>query len=159
MLKITLTKSPIGNTPKNRRTVQALGLGKMNSSVVQEDNQVIRGMIHAVQHLVTVESIDDAEKARKRQGKKAGEEKPVKKTKAKKGTGRRAAAKTDDKKAVAKPAKKATPKKAAAKKAAPEKATEKAAEKAPTKAADKKASETTKKAKAPAKAKKEESSE
>ena len=76
MLKITLTKSPIGNTPKNRRTVKALGLGKMNSSAVQEDNKVIRGMIHAVQHLVTVEELEGAEKARKRKGKKAGVKMP-----------------------------------------------------------------------------------
>ena len=45
-IKITLTKSPI-----------ALGLGKLNSSVVKEDTPAIRGMITAVSHLVTVEDV------------------------------------------------------------------------------------------------------
>ena len=50
-IKITLTKSPIG------KTVVALGLGKLNSSVVKEDNAAIRGMVNAVSHLVTVEDV------------------------------------------------------------------------------------------------------
>ena len=35
----------------------ALGLGKLNSSVVKEDNAAIRGMVNAVSHLVTVEDV------------------------------------------------------------------------------------------------------
>ena len=54
-LKITLVKSQIGAKPKHVRTVQALGLRKLNSSVVQRDNPAIRGMINQVRHLVTVE--------------------------------------------------------------------------------------------------------
>ena len=54
-LKITLVKSQIGAKPKHVRTVQALGLRKLNSSVVQHDNPAIRGMINQVKHLVTVE--------------------------------------------------------------------------------------------------------
>ncbi len=54
-LKITLTRSVIGRPEDQRATVKALGLGKMNSSVVQEDSAVIRGMIRKVEHLVTVE--------------------------------------------------------------------------------------------------------
>ena len=42
-IKITLTKSPIGRKPEQRKTVVALGLGKLNSSVVKEDNAAIRG--------------------------------------------------------------------------------------------------------------------
>ncbi|MCE5285019.1 MAG: 50S ribosomal protein L30 [Pelosinus sp.] len=57
-LKITLTRSLIGRPEEQRRTVKALGLGKMNSSVEQEDNAVIRGMIHKVEHLVSVEVQD-----------------------------------------------------------------------------------------------------
>jgi large subunit ribosomal protein L30 len=68
MLKITLTKSTISETPKNRRTVNALGLRKTNRSVLQEDNPVIRGMIHHVKHLLKVEEVDDQPKARKRAG-------------------------------------------------------------------------------------------
>ncbi|MCL2574752.1 MAG: 50S ribosomal protein L30 [Defluviitaleaceae bacterium] len=56
-LKITLTRSPIGRKPDQRLTVKALGLGKMNSSVVQKDNPAIRGMIRKVSHLVTVEEV------------------------------------------------------------------------------------------------------
>ena len=56
-IKITLVKSTIGAIPKHRRTVQALGLRKTNSSVVQQDNVAIRGMIQQVCHLVKVEEI------------------------------------------------------------------------------------------------------
>lgn len=54
-LKITLTKSLIGEKPKTRATVRGLGLRRMHQTVTQEDNDVIRGMIHRVQHLVAVE--------------------------------------------------------------------------------------------------------
>ena len=56
-IKITLTKSPIGRKPEQRTTVVALGLGKLNSSVVKEDNAAIRGMVNAVSHWVTVEDV------------------------------------------------------------------------------------------------------
>jgi len=56
-LKITLIKSTIGAIPKQKKTVQALGLGKLHSSVVQQDNQAIRGMLRKVSHLVQVEEI------------------------------------------------------------------------------------------------------
>ena len=56
-IKITLTKSPIGRIPVQRKTVVALGLGKLNSSVVKEDTPAIRGMVNAVSHLVTVEDV------------------------------------------------------------------------------------------------------
>ena len=53
-LKITQTKSRI-NCPKVQKlTLDALGLRKMNHSVIKEDNPSIRGMIKAVHHLVTV---------------------------------------------------------------------------------------------------------
>ena len=53
-IKITLVKSTIGAIPKHRKTVQALGLRKINSSVVREDNPATRGMINQVSHLVKV---------------------------------------------------------------------------------------------------------
>lgn len=58
MLKITLTKSPIGYSERQKQTVKALGLGKMNSSAVQPDNPQIRGMVRKVSHLVEVEQVD-----------------------------------------------------------------------------------------------------
>ncbi len=56
-LKITLAKSTIGALDDQQATVKALGLKKTNSSVVQEDNAAIRGMIFKVKHLVKVEEI------------------------------------------------------------------------------------------------------
>lgn len=57
MLKITLRKSPIGYSERQKNTVKALGLGKMNSSAVQPDNPQIRGMVRKVSHLVEVEQV------------------------------------------------------------------------------------------------------
>ncbi len=54
-IKITLVKSTIGAIPKHKKTVQALGLRKTNSSVVREDNAATQGMIKQVSHLVKVE--------------------------------------------------------------------------------------------------------
>lgn len=56
-LKITLVKSTIGCLKKQIDTVKALGLRKIRSEVVHEDNPVIRGMIFRVKHLIKVEEI------------------------------------------------------------------------------------------------------
>ena len=56
-LKITLVKSTIGCKPKQKLNAKALGLGKLNSSVVQKDNAAIRGMIRKISHLVKVEEV------------------------------------------------------------------------------------------------------
>ena len=56
-LKITLVKSPIGAVPKNKKTVEALGLRKINQVVEMPDNAATRGMIQRVRHLVKVEEI------------------------------------------------------------------------------------------------------
>ena len=58
-LKITLTRSLIGRPEDQRATVKALGLKKTNTFVVQDDTPVIRGMVRKVEHLVTVEQIQD----------------------------------------------------------------------------------------------------
>lgn len=54
-LKITLRRSVIGQKPAKKATVRSLGLKKINSSVVQEDNPSVRGMVASVLHLVEVE--------------------------------------------------------------------------------------------------------
>lgn len=54
-LKITLVKSPIGAVPKQKATVEALGLKKLHKTVEMPDNG--RGMIQNVRHLVKVEEI------------------------------------------------------------------------------------------------------
>lgn len=56
-LKITLVKSINGCLEKQKRTVEALGLKKIRSSVVRPDNEAVRGMIYVVKHLVTVEEL------------------------------------------------------------------------------------------------------
>lgn len=56
-LRITLIKSTIGAVPKNRKTVEALGLRKLNKTVEMPDNDAIRGMIRQVRHMVKVEEI------------------------------------------------------------------------------------------------------
>ena len=54
-LRITLVKSPIGHTKRQKATVTSLGLRKLQQSVEKDDNPVIRGMINRVSHLVAVE--------------------------------------------------------------------------------------------------------
>lgn len=58
-LKVTLTRSLIGRPETQRKTVKALGLRKLNSFSVLPDNLAVRGQIHKVEHLVTVEEIED----------------------------------------------------------------------------------------------------
>ena len=53
-IKITQTKSRIGCPLVQKRTLDALGLHKMNHSVIHEDNPSIMGMVRKVRHLVTV---------------------------------------------------------------------------------------------------------
>ena len=54
-LKITLVKSTIGAIPKHRKTVEALGLKKVNKTVEMPDNAATRGQIQQIRHLVKVE--------------------------------------------------------------------------------------------------------
>ena len=56
-LRITLVKSTIGAVPKNRKTVEALGLRKLNKTVEMPDNAAVRGMVRQVRHLVKVGEI------------------------------------------------------------------------------------------------------
>jgi large subunit ribosomal protein L30 len=54
-LKITQVKSIIDTTVRQKRTIEALGLGRPNYSVVKKDTPQIRGMIERVKHLIKVE--------------------------------------------------------------------------------------------------------
>ena len=54
-LKVTLSKSPIGYSVRQKNTVRALGLRRMGQTVEHNDTPAIRGMIKRVSHLVTVE--------------------------------------------------------------------------------------------------------
>ena len=57
MVKITLTKSTIGASPKQRAVVEALGWKKLNKTVELADTPATRGAIAKVSHLVKVEEI------------------------------------------------------------------------------------------------------
>ena len=56
-MKVTLVKSTIAALPKHKKTVAALGLGKVNSSNELPNNAATKGMIDQVKHLVKVEEI------------------------------------------------------------------------------------------------------
>jgi large subunit ribosomal protein L30 len=59
-IRITLRRSRIGSTPRQRDVLRGLGLGKVDSSVVRQDDPAIRGMVQKVVHLVEVEVESDA---------------------------------------------------------------------------------------------------
>ena len=61
VLRITLSKSPIGYSKRQRRTLEALGLRRMQQTVEKEDSPSIRGMLDKVAHLVTVEKVEEEE--------------------------------------------------------------------------------------------------
>ncbi len=54
-LRITLCRSRIGSCPKVRKTLDALGLTRINQSVMRPANDSVRGMVRAVRHLVKVD--------------------------------------------------------------------------------------------------------
>lgn len=56
-IKVTLVKSPIGYEKSQGETARALGLRKLNASVVVQDIPSVRGMIYKITHLVTVEEV------------------------------------------------------------------------------------------------------
>ena len=56
-IKVTQIKSRIGQTVRQKRTLDALGLRKMNKTVEIEDSPQVLGMVKKVSHLVTVEKV------------------------------------------------------------------------------------------------------
>ena len=57
MLKIKLVKSPIGYKPKAKATILALGLRKLNHSVIKNDTPQIRGMLKKVDFLINFKEV------------------------------------------------------------------------------------------------------
>ena len=57
-IRVTQIRSTIDRKEPQKRTIKALGLGKINRTVVHEATPQIRGMVKSVIHLVTVEEID-----------------------------------------------------------------------------------------------------
>lgn len=56
-VKITQVKSTIDRPKKQKDTIKALGLSRMNQSVIHEDTPQIMGMVEKVSHLVKVEKV------------------------------------------------------------------------------------------------------
>jgi large subunit ribosomal protein L30 len=57
-LRVKLVRSPIGYSVRQKRTVEALGLRKMQQTVEHPDNPAVRGMVERVIHLVEVEEVE-----------------------------------------------------------------------------------------------------
>ena len=57
MAKLTITqvKSSNGSSRKQHETLMTLGLGKIGRTVERDDHPTVRGLVHAVSHLVTVD--------------------------------------------------------------------------------------------------------
>jgi large subunit ribosomal protein L30 len=55
VVRVTLVRSPIGYTLRQKNTVRALGLRRMNQTVEHADSATLRGMLAKVRHLVLVE--------------------------------------------------------------------------------------------------------
>ncbi len=60
-VRITLTRSPIGTSPRQRRTLEGLNLRRLHQTVEHEDTPSLRGMITRVEHLVSVEEVEESE--------------------------------------------------------------------------------------------------
>ena len=58
MLRIKLVRSAIGYSVRQKRTVQALGLRKLNQVVERPDNPAVRGMVNKITHLLQVEEVE-----------------------------------------------------------------------------------------------------
>jgi large subunit ribosomal protein L30 len=54
-LKITQTRSQIGQSPRHRGTLRALGLGKIGRTVEHDESPELAGMLRKVNHLVRIE--------------------------------------------------------------------------------------------------------
>lgn len=56
-IRITQVKSGIGSSLTQKRTIEALGLRKLNQTVEHEDTPQIRGMVNKLKHLLRVEEV------------------------------------------------------------------------------------------------------
>lgn len=67
-LRVTYSKSAIGYTVRQKATIKALGFTRLYQTIEHDDTPAIRGMIHKVNHLLTVEEADAPESAAKKVG-------------------------------------------------------------------------------------------
>lgn len=57
-IRVTWKKSIIGRPERQRKSIRALGLKRLNHSVIHDDTPQIRGMIRAVEHLIDWEIVE-----------------------------------------------------------------------------------------------------
>ena len=57
-IKITQIKSAIGYRQRAKDTLKALGLRKLNSFVIKENNSAINGMVKSINHLIQIEELE-----------------------------------------------------------------------------------------------------
>ncbi|MEA2008019.1 MAG: 50S ribosomal protein L30 [Chloroflexota bacterium] len=57
-VRVTLFRSPIGQNKRQRKTLETLGLKRINQSVEHKDCDSLRGMIDRVSHLIHVEELE-----------------------------------------------------------------------------------------------------
>jgi large subunit ribosomal protein L30 len=55
VIKITLVRSPIGNSERQKATLRALGLHKVGQTIEKQDSPTVRGMMAKVNHLIQIE--------------------------------------------------------------------------------------------------------
>ncbi len=65
-IRITLIRSLAGKKERHRRTIRALGLKKIHSSVIKEDNPQTRGMITRVSYMVKVSDVEPVKSAQRK---------------------------------------------------------------------------------------------
>ena len=58
-IRVKQTRSTIGCKQNQRDTLRSLGLKRIGDVVVKEDRPEVRGMVHAVRHLVVVEEVEE----------------------------------------------------------------------------------------------------
>ena len=56
-IKVKQVRSQINRTERQKRTLIALGIKKLQQEVIHEDTPQILGMVHAIRHLLTVEEV------------------------------------------------------------------------------------------------------
>jgi len=55
VLRVTLVRSPIGYSKRQKETIRALGLRRLHQTVEHADSSAVRGMVEKVSHLVRIE--------------------------------------------------------------------------------------------------------
>ncbi len=61
LLEITYVRSAIGRLPRQRRTIEALGLHRLHETIRKNDTPDMRAMIHSVQHLLSWRELPEGE--------------------------------------------------------------------------------------------------